>query len=97
MAISFAACGSDDTPDPGPGPGPEPPVTTNERTVLVYMAADNNLHNFAEYDLNEMKEGSKALNDNQNLIVYVDNNNTKTVPCFVRVKDGQFIIPQDGL
>ena len=42
MAISFAACGSDDTPDPGPGPGPEPPVTTNERTVLVYMAADNN-------------------------------------------------------
>ena len=91
MAISFAACGSDDTPDPGPGPGPEPPVTTSERTVLVYMAADNNLHNFAEYDLNEMKEGSKALNDNQNLIIYVDNSSNQETPCFVRIKDGQFI------
>ena len=87
LAISFAACGSDDTPDPGP----EPPVTTSERTVLVYMAADNNLHEFSVNDLKEMREGSKALNDNQNLIVYVDQNSSAEKPYFARVKDGKFV------
>ena len=89
LAITFAACGSDDTPDPGPGP--EPPVTTSERTVLVYVAADNNLHDFSVYDLNEMKEGSKALNDNQNFIVYVDQSSSAEKPYFARVKDGKFV------
>ena len=88
LAISFTACGSDDTPDP---PGPEPPVATSERTVLVYMAADNNLNQFSIADLNEMKEGSKALNANQNLIVYVDQSGSKESPYFARIKEGKFV------
>ena len=89
LSISFVACGSDNTPDPGPGP--QPPVTANERTVLVFMAADNNLQYFSSEDLKEMQEGSKALNTNQNLIVYVDNNKSNSPSYFMRVKDGQFI------
>ena len=44
----------------------------SERTVLVYMAAENNLNSFAASDLEEMKTGSKSLDKRQNLIVYVD-------------------------
>jgi hypothetical protein len=86
LATSFAACSSDEE----PSPGPEPPVDPSERTVLIYMAADNNLHDFSVDDLNEMKKGSKALNTNQNLIVYVDQS-SKEKPYFARIKDGKFI------
>ena len=90
LTICFAACGSDDTPEPTPSPTPTPtPVTEDERTVLVYMAAQNNLDNFAYSDLKEMKEGSKSLNDKQTLIVYT--NISGEVPYFVRFKDGKAV------
>ena len=41
----------------------------SERTVLVYMAAENNLNSFAASDLEEMKTGSKSLDKRHNLIV----------------------------
>lgn len=88
LAISFAACGNNDM--SVPDPVPEPPVASSERTVLVYVAADNNLSDFSVYDLQEMKEGSKGLNDNQNLIVYVDKDDDNN-PYFARVKDGKFV------
>ena len=78
LAISFAACGSDDAPNPTP-PEPEPPVSSNERTVLIYIAAENSLNKFSTDDLNEMKQGSKALKDNQNLVVYVDHPITRVL------------------
>ena len=59
LAISFAACGSDDTPNPNP-PTPEPPISSNERTVLIYIAAENSLNKFSTDDLNEMKQGSRT-------------------------------------
>ena len=89
LVICFAACGSDDAPNPTP-PGPEPPVGSDERTVLIYMAAENNLNQFSIEDLNEMKKGSKALNDNQNLIVYVDQKGSGK-PYYARIKDGEYI------
>ena len=60
LAISFAACGSDDAPNPTP-PEPEPPVSSNERTVLIYIAAENSLNKFSTDDLNEMKQGSTSM------------------------------------
>ena len=89
LAISFAACGSDDAPNPTP-PEPEPPVSSNERTVLIYIAAENSLNKFSTDDLNEMKQGSKALKDNQNLIVYVDQKGSGK-PYYARIKDGMCI------
>ena len=60
-----------------------------ERTVFVYMAADNNLSQVISGDIQEMKEGSKKLNDRQNLIIYVDQ---ETKPSFIaRIKDGELV------
>lgn len=41
----------------------------NERVVIVYMIADNNLEHFAWQDINEMEEG---LVPGQRLLAYVD-------------------------
>ena len=66
-------------------------TTTNaERTVLIYMAADNNLSSLANQDFKELKEGSKQLNDRQNLIVFLDNgdNDVDLHPFIARIKNG---------
>lgn len=62
----FSAC--DDTDEPTPVPEPE-----NSRTLLVYMAADNNLSSYAMLDIQEMKEGLKnvAGAKNKRLLVYL--------------------------
>ena len=62
----------------------------SERTVLVYMAAENNLNSFATSDLEEMKTGSKSLDKRQNLIVYVDQAET-TPPYIARIKNGVLV------
>ncbi len=64
--------------------------STPERTVLVYMAAENNLATFADNDLNEIRLGSKSLTDKQQLIAYIDRAGT-TPPFFARIKDGQYV------
>lgn len=50
------------------------PLSKGSRTVLVYMAANNNLHNhqFDSEDIEEMKEGAKSLPDNCRLLVFWD-------------------------
>lgn len=77
----FCSCHHDD----------EPESNLSQRTVLVYMAAENNLTNFAYADIEEMKTGSQSLNDKQNLILYVDRANSKTTPFLVRVKGGALV------
>lgn len=69
MTLAFVSCGKDD-------PEPEDPIA--ERTVLIYMAAQNNLtywpnsgHRFATTDLQEIKQAVKNLAD-YHLVVYVD-------------------------
>lgn len=59
------------------------------RTVIVYMAGENNLSNNAGSDLEEMKAGSVNLTNQQNLIVYVDRAYAKTTPYLARVKNGE--------
>lgn len=75
------ACHHDDEPEEEKGA---------ERTVLVYLAAENNLTSFANEDLKEMKAGSKSLNNRQNLIVYVDQAGT-TPPYMARIKNGVLV------
>jgi hypothetical protein len=82
-ALLFGACSSDDDNDINPD---DP--NKAERTVLVYMAADNNLSMQSERDLLEMKEGSKMLGDRQNLIVYIDNSEP-TSSYVIRFKNGE--------
>ena len=79
----LGACGKDDNDTPD--------VPQNaERTVLIYMGADNNLSSLSQKDILELKEGSKKLNDLQNLIIYVDNSES-TLPYIARVKDGVLV------
>lgn len=64
------------------------------RTVLVYIAAENNLATYANDDLEEMKTGSLQLTDEQNLIVYVDKAqkpSSNMSPFLARVKDGELV------
>ena len=89
LAICFVACGSDE-PSPSPEP-PAPPIEQSERTVLVYMAAHNNLSHFSQLDIDEMKTGSLNLNDKQNLLLLVDDQSSTEKSYFVRVKGGKLI------
>jgi hypothetical protein len=81
LASLFSACHHDDDAEEEQDP---------ERTVLIYLAAENNLSSFAEDDLREMKTASKSLNNRQQLIAYVDKAES-TPPFFARIKDGQFV------
>ena len=67
--VGLSSCCHDDDDKPNPWT-----VGKAERTVLVYMAAENNLasQGFQRNDLNEMLEGSRLLTDKQRLLVYID-------------------------
>lgn len=87
-SLLIGACGKDDNDTPDVPKDPE-------RTVLIYMGADNNLtywrgKYFAALDIEEMKKGSKQLNNRQNLIIYVDKQES-TPPYIARVKDGVLV------
>lgn len=63
--LLFTACGDDDN-------SPIAPVL-GSRTVLVYMAADNNLVGFAYNDLDEMKQGMRqVVGEDIHFLVYMD-------------------------
>lgn len=59
-------------------------------TVLIYMAADNNLSEFATYDLREIKEASKNIANNQTIVVFVDMANSDGT-YIARVKNGELV------
>lgn len=82
-SLLLVACSGDDDNEPAPKPA-------DTRTILVYMAAENSLDAYAEYDIAEMKEGSKTLSDDDRLIIYYDNASTDK-PYLARVKDGLLI------
>lgn len=64
-SVLLTAC---DTDEPIPGPPVE-----GGRTVLIYVAADNTLRNYALADLEEMKAGmAKVKNLGVHLLVYID-------------------------
>lgn len=83
--------------------------TPAERTVLIYMAAQNNLSNwsgsgtrFANSDIEEIKEGIENLGNN-NLVIYIDKakdpsaNYDDHIPYMLRFRNGELkdSIPMD--
>ena len=63
--LLFISCGNDE---------PDTPPTPKQanRTVIVYMSAENNLSYYAAKDTVEMLLGSKTLSQDNNLIVFID-------------------------
>ena len=61
---------------------------SSAKTVLVYMAGRNDLSRAVEPDLSEIKEGSKRLGDNHNLLVFVRRYNDGSQPWLARIKNG---------
>ena len=78
--ILFAACSKDDDSIETP---PEPA----RRTVIVYMAGDNDLTSYVQSDLNEMKNGRKQVAANENLIVFVDRQASSEKPYIAKITD----------
>lgn len=71
----------------GDEPTPQPKEKA-ERTVIVYMAAENTLSKFSRTDSLEMVQGLSHVGKNQNLILYKDDDR---LPVIYRMS------PQDGV
>lgn len=82
MLAVLSACSSDDDTKKD-----QPSIT--ERTVLVYMSGENSLYMAVSSDLNEMKEGSKHIGNNNALVVYVDKGLSSELPWLARIKNGE--------
>lgn len=63
------------------------PTQPAKRTVLVYMAAENNLTINVQSDINEMIKGAKKISKWDNLIVFVDRASTTEKPFLIRLRD----------
>ena len=59
------------------------------RTVLIYMSAENSLSPDSENDLMEIKEGSKALTDDDQLLVWYDRGRKDELPWLARIVNGE--------
>lgn len=85
LATGFlSSCGDDD---------PDTPARKAQRTILVYMCAENNLSSYQYYDSIEIVKGAANLPDNVNLIVFADRTSKSIKPYIARVdKDGMHIV-----
>lgn len=75
----LTACGGGDEPTP-----PTPP-TPARRTVVVYVAAENNLSPDSYTNLQDMITGRRQVADDENLVVFVDRANATQLPFIVKV------------
>lgn len=73
--LAFTACSHDNSSESN-GQG---------RTVIVYMAAENNLSSIAQVNINDMIIGAKKLGSNDRLLVFVDRQNPKEKPFIIRL------------
>ena len=91
MAVLMTACSSNDDDlepvQPALKKG-ESRTVAQAKTVLVYMAGRNSLSGMVNKDLNEMKLGSKRLDSNDNLLVFVRRDKTEKMPWLARIKNG---------
>ena len=62
---------------------PEPKASLS---VLVYIAADNNLNAFVNEDIRQIIEGSRQMTSRQNLILFIDRKGIP--PFFLKVAEG---------
>ena len=91
VVMMMTACSSDDDAFEPIQPAPKNPESrtmAQAKTVLVYMAGRNNLAGIVNDDLNEMKQGSKRLGSNDNLLVFVRRDKSEQLPWLARIKNG---------
>ena len=50
-----------------------------ERTVIIYMMAENSLNRFSANDINEIRQAYGNIPQNTNLVVYVDNSSLPVI------------------
>ena len=73
--LAFTACSHDNSSESN-GQG---------RTVIVYMAAENNLSSIAQVNINDMIIGAKKLGSKDRLLVFVDRQNPQEKPFIIRL------------
>ena len=81
LFLIVTSCSKDDD-DSAPAP-PEPA----RRTVIVYMAGDNNLSSFMQNDLNEIKTGRMQVGNGESLVVFVDRQSTNEKPFIAKITE----------
>ena len=82
----LSACGGSEDEPPTPSPIPA------NRTVLVYMVADNTLHSFASVDVEEMMIGMKDVDISScNLCLYVDDKSSPVLYHFTKNGKGEVV------
>ena len=91
MAVLTSACSHDDTFEemqsmPGKS---ESKHVIGTKTVLVYMAGRNNLSKNVDADLKEIKQGSKLLGSEDNMLVFVRRYEETETPWLARIKNGE--------
>ncbi|MBR1389407.1 MAG: hypothetical protein IJ569_07290 [Prevotella sp.] len=80
MAVClYSSCSKKDEPEP---------ETKYARTVLIYMAAENNLNSDADKNLTAIKQGVKSIGNNC-LAVYVDKADSKANPYYLYFRNGE--------
>ncbi len=82
ITVVLVACSSDDD---------SQKTVSSERTVLVYMAAENSLTANVNANLRQMKEASKQIGTGNTLLVYVDKSSKKERPWLARIFNGQIV------
>lgn len=82
--VLLGSCSDDDPPASGP--------SLPERTVIVYMSAENNLSSYAADDINEMLTASETLPDDVNLVAFVDRTDKANPPYIMQIKKGEKIV-----
>ena len=75
------SCSKDDEDSPSTPPEPA------RRTVIVYMAGDNNLSSYMQSDLNEMKTGRTLVGKGEDLVVFVDRQATNEKPFIAKITE----------
>lgn len=83
MTALMTACSNDDTSATRSGDA------AHAKTVLIYMAGKNNLSSVLDTNLRDIKEGSKHIGENDNLLVFVREDNGLGEPWLARVKNGE--------
>ena len=84
--LAFTACHEGEDPDYYKKKNKE----QIDRTVLVYISGENNLHEFISEELSQLRKGSIGIGSNA-LVVYVDNANAQQPPYIVRYKEGEAV------
>lgn len=87
IAVLMAACSNED--EMTPATPQQPGNMKGAKTVLIYMAGRNDLTDAVTPDLNEIKEGSRLLGDEDNLLVFVRSYMGCDVPWLARIRNGQ--------